>query len=187
MAPSELLRILTGVCERLEIPYLVTGSMATIAFGEPRLTNDIDVVADIPMSQVEEFCRAFPEPDYLCQLDAARDAVARHFQFNILHPSSGLKIDVMIPNDTEFNRSRLIRGVKVSISESCNANFASPEDVIIKKLEYYQEGRSDKHLRDIAGVVKIRGEHLDFAYIQTWADKLGLSDLWHKFLQSMPP
>jgi hypothetical protein len=61
-----------------------------------------------------------------------------------------------------------------------DAVFASPEDVILKKLEYHREGGSDKHLRDIAGVLKISGDPLDLAYLDDWSSRLGLADLWAK-------
>ena len=59
-----------------------------------------------------------------------------------------------------------------------DAYFASPEDVILKKMEFYHEGGSEKHLRDIAGMLKIRGEQVDRSYISEWAQKLGLEDVW---------
>lgn len=186
MELSELLHHLTSELDRLNIPYLITGSMATIAYGEPRLTNDIDVVVDLRLDQVEDFCRAFPSPEYYCSTAAVRDAVLRRFQFNILHPSSGLKIDVMIPEQSEFNRSRLSRAARLHTTDDTMAWFASPEDAILKKLEYYRIGGSDKHLRDIAGVLKIQRDRLDFAYLALWALKLGVADLWKQLLSSIP-
>ena len=58
--------------------------------------------------------------------------------------------------------------------------FASPEGVILKKLEYYREGGSDKHLRDIAGILRISGDQVDFAYIGDWATRLDLAEIWAK-------
>lgn len=186
MELSELLRVLTSVLDRLAVPYLITGSMATIAYGEPRLTNDIDVVAALRLDQVEEFCRSFPAPDFYCSPAAVREAVERHFQFYILHPASGLKVDVIIPADTEFNRSRLGRGERLHAAADLIVWFVSPEDAILKKLEHYKGGGSDKHLRDIASVLKIRGERLDYAYLATWAEKLGVADLWRNVLAAVP-
>lgn len=182
MGPSELLRRLAGTLERLGIPYLVTGSMATIAYGEPRFTNDIDVVVALRPEQVDAFCAAFPAPEFYCPRETVAQAVRDRFPFNILHPESGLKIDVLIPTDSEFDRARLSRGVRVQGGPDFAAWFASPEDVIVKKLQYFQEGGSEKHLRDIAGVLKVRGERLDRAYIAAWADRLGLKAEWEMVL-----
>ena len=173
MEPSELLRRFAEVLERLQIPYLITGSMAPIAYGESRFTNDIDVVVALPLGLVDAFCQSFPETEFYCYPDAVLQAVRQQSQFNIIHFESGLKIDVMIPDDSEFNRSRLARGVRLPARDDFEATFSSPEDVIIKKLEFYQEGGSDKHLRDIAGVLKVRGERVDRDYITAWATRLG--------------
>jgi hypothetical protein len=182
MEPSELLRKVVGAFEALRIPYLITGSMATIAYGEPRFTNDIDVVALLGEAKVEEFCAAFPAPEFYCYPDAVRQAVKDRSQFNLIHPSSGLKVDVMIPEETDFNRSRLSRGVRIPTGPECSARFASAEDVIIKKLEYYREGGSEKHLRDIAGVLRVQGDRIDRDYIADWTTRLGLTDEWRLVL-----
>lgn len=183
MEQSELLRHLVATLERLGVPYLVTGSVATIFYGEPRLTNDIDVVVALPPGRIAEFCRAFPPPDYYLSEDDVRVAVAQRGQFNIIHPTSGLKVDVLIPHDSAFDRSRFGRRHRVKPAADYEASFASPEDVIIKKMEYYREGGSDKHLRDIAGVLKVSGDALDRAYIRDWASRLGLDEVWEAVLQ----
>lgn len=178
MEPSELLAHLVQALERLGIPYLVTGANATIAYGEPRFTNDIDVVVDLRLDQVPPLCAAFPAPEFYVSQPAADTAVRRRHQFNIIHPASGLKIDVIVASDSLFDRSRLRRGRRLSVSADLQVWFGSPEDVILKKLEYYREGGSEKHLRDIAGVLKVQGPRVDRQYIAKWAEKLGVLDLW---------
>jgi hypothetical protein len=185
MEPFDLLRILVGTLERLQLDYLVTGSMATIAYGEPRLTNDLDVVIALPIERVESFCDAFPEEDFYLSRDAVRDAVLHRRQFNIIHFASGLKVDVIIPADDDFERSRKQRGKALAIGPDWEARFASPEDVILRKLQYFQKGGSEKHLRDIAGVFKIQGTRLDIGYITEWAERLGVSEIWKELLQRM--
>lgn len=183
MEQSDLLRQLVDVVERLGVPYLITGSMATVYFGEPRLTNDIDVVMTLRVGQIAEFCRAFPAPEFCVSESAAREAVATGGQFNIIHPASGLKIDVMVSRDTAFDRSRFARVQRLHVWPDRDASFASPEDVIIKKMEWYREGESEKHLRDIAGVMKISGERIDRSYIAEWASRLGLTAIWQSILE----
>jgi hypothetical protein len=183
MEPSELLRRFVAVMERLKIRYLVTGSMATMAYGEPRFTNDIDIVVALPLDLVDAFCESFPEPEFYCYREAVVQAVQERFQFNIIHLESGLKIDVIIPDDSEFNRSRLSRIVRVPNRFGSATCFASPEDVIIKKLEYYREGGSEKHVRDIVGVLKLLAERVDRGYIADWASRFGLAEIWQDVLQ----
>ncbi len=183
MEPSELLRRFVEVLERLSVPYLLTGSMATIAYGEARFTHDLDVLVALPSNRVDAFCEAFSEPDFYCYREAVMQAVRDRFRFKIIHLESGLKIDVIIPDDSDFNRSRLARGVRLPVRADFEATYPSPEDVIIKKLEFYREGGSDKHIRDIVGVLKVLGERVDREYITGWVARLGLTDIWRDVVQ----
>ncbi len=185
MEQSELLRFLVAALERLNLPYFITGSTVTIFYGEPRFTNDIDVVVDLPESIVSEFCRQFHEDGFYISEAVARDAIRRRSQFNIIHPGSGLKIDVILPLANEFNESRFKRARRVQAGVDWDASFASPEDAIIKKLEYYHEGGSEKHLRDIAGVLKTSGPQIDLSYIEHWAATLGLAEIWLSVLKKV--
>jgi hypothetical protein len=178
MAPSELIERVVAVFERLEIPYLVTGSVAAMAYGEPRLTIDIDVVAAISEEKVASLVGAFPPEEYYISAEMIREAIRHHSQFNIIHPVSGLKVDVFIRSDSPFDRSRFSRARRVHPAPSFEANFASPEDVIIKKLEYYSAGGSEKHLRDITGMLVTSGTEIDQDYIERWAARLGLTEIW---------
>lgn len=181
MRPSELLRHLVEALERLDIEYLITGSTATVFFGEPRFTNDIDVVVRLREDQVKRLAAAFPAEDFYFAVETARRALAKGGQFNVLHPRSGLKIDfVVVAESTPFDHSRFARGVRVRPVADYEAVFAAPEDVILKKLVFHREGGSDKHLRDVAGVLKISGGLLDFDYLDAWAERLGVTDLWQR-------
>jgi hypothetical protein len=171
---------MTETLERLGLRYFVTGSVATIFFGEPRFTNDIDIVVDLPLNRIRDLCSAFPAEEFYLDEEAVRQAVTKQRQFNILHPAAGLKVDVMIPADDGFNRSRFARSRRLHPAPDYDAAFASPEDVILKKMEYYREGGSEKHLRDIGGILRISGEQVDRAYIDEWAQRLGLSEIWVK-------
>lgn len=88
----------------------------------------------------------FPEGEFYLSGDAVRDAIKHKYQFNIIHPSSGLKVDIIIRKDDDFNVSRFKRVKRFSPIEETEANFAFPEDVIIMKMKYYKEGVSEKHL-----------------------------------------
>jgi hypothetical protein len=178
MVLFELLQKVAEVFEGNQIQYLVTGAIASVAYGEPRLTNDIDIVAAMKEEHVPGLLKAFPSDEFYVSEEAMKEAIRHQGQFNIIHPSSGLKVDVIIRKDTEFDRSRFSRIRRIQPAESYQANFASPEDVIIKKMEYYREGGSEKHLRDITGILKVSGEEIDCAYIDHWARRLDLIEIW---------
>ena len=122
MEPSELLRRFVEVLDRLGIRYLVAGSMATTIYGEPRFTNDIDVVVDLCSEQVDAFCLSFPSTDFYCYREAVVEAVRQRSQFNIIHFESGIKIDVFIPDNSEFSRAQLGRGVNASLGAASRSN-----------------------------------------------------------------
>ncbi len=95
-----------------------------------------------------------------------------------MHGASGVKIDVFIGKDTEYDRLRFGRRHSVPLVPGRDAYFARPEDVILYKLLYFRQGRSDRHLRDIGGMLAVSGADLDLDYIAHWARHLGLVDLW---------
>jgi hypothetical protein len=137
MDPHELLERIAGILGNLHISYLVTGSVAAMAFGEPRMTNDIDIVAAVEYEHIGSLMAAFPEEDFYISEEAIRDAIRHQTQFNIIHPFSGMKIDIIIRKNTRFNDSRFSRIRRVKAGENFETNFAAPEDIILMKLQYY--------------------------------------------------
>lgn len=178
MEQDELLREVVQTLERLGVPYLVTGSIATIFFGEPRFTNDIDIVVSLSVESAEALAHEFPAPAFYVSTEAAREAAESRGQFNVIHPKSGLKVDFMVAAETPFNRSRFERAVRVRPGQDFEATFAAPEDVILMKMEYLRGGGSDRHLRDIRGILQVSGDELDRMYLEEWAERLGLLGVW---------
>ncbi len=185
MELQELLKHLINAFESLGIKYFVTGSMASIFYGEPRFTNDIDVVADIRDEHIPGLLKIFPEDEFYLSEDAIRDAIRHNYQFNIIHPSSGLKIDIVISKEDDFDKSRFKRTKRITPIEETQANFSSPEDVVIMKMKYYKEGESEKHIRDILSILKISGDIIDRDYINLWAKKLNLLTIWNDILNKL--
>lgn len=175
---DELLGRLVGILESLDLRYFVTGSVAAIYYGEPRLTNDVDVVVDLPEGKVREFCASFPEGEFYLSEESLDQAVRQRGMCNAIHIPSGLKIDIMIPQETVFDRGRFQRARRVRPAKELEASFASAEDVIIKKMDFFRQGGSEKHLRDITGILMVSGEELDHDYIENWADQMGLETIW---------
>jgi hypothetical protein len=178
LQPRELLQIAADFFEARGIAYRVVGSMASIAYGENRFTNDVDIVADLRPEHVDDLCAFFPAPDYYVARHAVEDAIRRGFQFNIIHIPAGLKIDVMLPKRTEYGVMEQQRAKRLTDPDGLSAVFAAPEDVILNKLLFFQLGGSEKHLRDIAGILKVKADAVDRRYITEWAAKLGVAEEW---------
>lgn len=157
---------------------MLVGSIAGGAYGRIRFTNDIDIVVDLRPDQVEPLCAVFPRPQFYVSLPAARDAVARGGRFNVIEPATANKIDFMTARRDAWGRMQLTRRRKETILPGVIGFVAAPEDVILAKLWYYQEGESQKHVYDIVAMMQVSGDEIDRAYIDRWVPELGLSNEW---------
>lgn len=182
MNQAELLRRAVEVLESQHIAYMLVGSFASMAYGEPRLTQDIDIVVDLMPQQLDPLCAAFPADEYYVSRAAARQAISRGGQFNVIHPATGNKIDFMLVRRDSWGRAQLARRRQLTVLPELTAYTASPEDVILGKLWYYREGGSEKHLRDIAAMLQVSGELIDNAYIADWAGQLEVVEIWEAVL-----
>lgn len=180
---------LAGALEERGLGYFVTWSVASMAYGEARFTQDIDLVVECYPQQAASLCDEFPSPEFYADPEDARRSVERGGQFNIIWIPKGIKADILPFRGTPFDESRLSRARRVRLPSGGSAAFASPEDVILKKLEYYREGGSDKHLRDIAGMLRITGDEIDRAYIERWSRDLGVGNEWRLIVDRLrtPP
>jgi hypothetical protein len=166
------------VCEDLRIEYYITGSFASSHWGEYRSTLDVDFVVELPSWNARELCGVFQEPEWYADADAAQRAAGDGTMFNIIHVPSGLKVDVIIFRESRYDNARMARAGRVEFPGKGSVRLAAPEDVILKKLEFYREGGSDKHLRDSAGILRISPQLIDHAYMDRWASELGVENEW---------
>lgn len=172
--------------ERLGVTYRIGGSVASAVLGVPRSTLDVDVVCDLGEPQVERFVAAL-ERDYYVDREAVRAAVHTRRPFNLIHLTTMLKVDVFVVRDGAFDRVSFERHVDRALSDAPNARrfaFRAPEDVILRKLEWYRPGGevSERHWADVVGVLRVQGDALDFAYLRRWAPDLGVLDLVERAL-----
>lgn len=161
------------------VKYFVSGSVAAMHYGEARMTRDIDIILHLRYGDVSAIVDAFPEPEYFVQKESVVRALREDGQFNVIEPMTGMKIDFMCAETSAFNESRFRRARRIAVEPGIDVWFSAPEDVILKKLEYFKEGASDKHLRDIASMIKISGETFDREYLERWARILKVEEEWH--------
>jgi hypothetical protein len=182
MRQIEFLSFVLQRLEHLAIPYLVVGSYASTAWGEPRMTRDIDIVIELTSDQINPLCDSFPADEFYVSRLAAHEALRFRTQFNLIHPSSGNKVDFMTPTRSDWAASQLARREQVEFAPGVFGYVAAPEDVILGKLIYFQNGLSEKHLRDIRGIVKVSGDRLDREYLAARSLELGVSDVWQSLI-----
>lgn len=167
---------------------MVTGSLACIAYGTPRLTHDADAVIVLHRSQVNALIHTFCEPEYYCPpedvilIECARE---QRGHFNIIHIGSGLKADFYLAGRDPLHAWAMNHAQTIPIS-NVQVRVAPPEYVIVRKLEFYREGESTKHLRDIAGILAVSGEALDRSALQKLIDERHLDALWQMALEEDP-
>lgn len=181
IGPLEVLEDVVVRFEKIGIDYFLVGSLAAMYYSRPRFTNDIDLVVQISAAKINEFEAQFPLEEYYCPpREVLRDEVIRKGSFNLIHQASGIKIDLVLNKMNEFSQSEFNRRKQVKLTPNFSAYIASAEDVIIKKLEFYKEGLSSKHIQDIQEV--LASENVDHNYLETWVAKLSLSEAWAKAL-----
>lgn len=178
MEQIELLRFALDVLDRLQIPYALVDSFASGIWGEPRMTRDMDFVVQLRDLHVEALLEAFPAGEFYLSRAAMEEAISEAGQFNVIHPRSGNKIDFMVLDSSGETPPQIARRMEIELLTNCTAYVAAPDDVIIAKLRYYLDGGSDKHLRDIAGILKHSGDLIDTNYVTAWAAQHGAATLW---------
>lgn len=167
------------------VRYIITGSVAAMVYGEPRLTNDVDVVIDIKRTDINKLIQAFPEADYyLPPVEVIETELLRGSRghFNIICQHSMLKADIYLMGSDSIQLWGMGDARILEIDDQ-QISFAPPEYVIIRKLEFYREGHSGKHLRDIASMLSESSSEIDQEILQKHIVQLGLQPQWQEALQ----
>jgi len=178
--------IVTRILEELVVPYLIGGSVASIIHGEPRLTNDIDLVADIREEQVPQLVAAL-ETDFYVDDRAIRRAIQERRSFNIIYLETMYKVDIFIPRGDEWSHEQMRLREEINLVEGDDSTVrlvSNPETTVLQKLWWFRRGNevSGQQWRDVLGVLKVKAGRLDYDYLKHWAARLAVSDLLEKAL-----
>lgn len=178
MGQRELLLAIVKILDKYKIPYLLTGSLASSYYGIPRATHDIDFVIEVQKDYKNNLLQAVDKLDrsYLVSKKDIEKAVEDFSTFNIFHLESGIKIDFWLSKKGEFELGKFKRKREVKFGR-IKVKLISPEDLIITKLLWCKDIRSEKHIQDCAGIWKTQKEKLDKDYLSSWTKKLGIEKL----------
>lgn len=174
MHPLDLLKDVSARLERGGVDYVLVGAMALGCYVPTRSTLDVDLLVRLGLVDLQTIVELFADDYYLDDL-AIEEAISRGSSFNIIHTSGSVKADLIIDRDTEFDRSRFARRRRLRAG-SVDVWVISPEDLILSKLDWARETRSEKQFNDVRLVFK-RVKPLDRAYLDEWAVRLGLEAL----------
>ena len=169
----ETLRDFVARATELGLEYMVTGSFAMSAYGEIRTTRDIDIVIKITEHQASRFAKLF-ENEYYISDQSVRRAIERRSMFNIINHAHGGKIDCIVLKDTAFALESFARRYKESVS-GIEFWTTTKEDLIIAKLNWAQDSKSEMQIRDIANLTS---SEYDSAYVSSWIERLQLGEIW---------
>ena len=184
------LRLVIEALNAAGVEYLIGGAIAEWAWGEPRATQDLDLVVKIPIKSINKLSKEFKKRDMLIPADIILDAILEDradIPINAIHMYSGLKADLYpVREGDELRRSAFQRREQVDYGPPIGKVYIhSPEDLILYKLIYFGLSQQSKHSRDIAAILKSQKNELDLDYIEGWVARLGLSSLWKEMLDNV--
>lgn len=173
---TDLIAALRSVVTAFEaegIEYALVGSVAAAAWGVARTTRDVDLVAVIDRAQLDRFLATIDRSELYVAGSAARDALDVGGSFNVIHTAGGGKVDIFVPPAGDpFTQSRIARRSRLDVL-GVMAWVATPEDVVLAKLRWRLESRSEQQWRDCVEIVAVND--MDVPYLHSWAARLGIS------------
>lgn len=183
MGQIDLYLLFTEPLESAEIPYIVTGSVASIVYGIPRLTHDIDLIVELDASRAAQMVRAFPIEEYYCPPEEIVFSEARRRtrgQFNLLHHETGFKADVYLHANDPFQAWAFSERRRMELGEGKAIWLAPPEYVIVRKVGWYAEGGSEKHIADITGMFETNPGLVRRDVLLHWLEQRDLVKTWSR-------
>ena len=178
--PTDLIAVFAPRFDASGIEWMIAGGVASIVYGEPRLTQDLDIVASITAAHADRFAGQFPEPEFYCAPpeviaeEAGRDAFGH---FNVMHLETGARADVYLAGKDALARRGLAARRTIQLLGR-TVPISAPEDVILQKLRFRQKGASDRHLRDVRAMLRVLGDSIDRTALARDAGELGLTAEW---------
>jgi len=172
------------------VEYMIGGAIAEWAWGEPRATQDLDLVVNIPIKSINKLSKELKKRDMLLPAEIILDNILEDradIPINAIHMYSGLKADLYpVREGDELRQSAFQRRQQVNYGPPIGKVYIhSPEDLILYKLMYFGLSQQSKHSRDIAAILKSKKNELDRGYIEQWVARLGLSSLWKEMLDNI--
>ena len=187
MQDGEIYLVFTEPLEAIGLRYMVTGSVASSSYGEPRFTHDIDLMLSLPAGAVDRLWQAFPAVEFYCPPVDALKAEARRSHgghFNLVHHESGFRADVYLTATDELTSWAFEKSRVIEVVPGRQLRLAPPEYVILGKLQFYSEGGGERHIRDARAMIEVAGDQIDTSLIESWAHRLGVDAAWIEVKES---
>jgi len=173
----DILRDITRKFEKLNIQYMLTGSLAMSYYAQPRMTRDIDIVVNILPSMIKSM-ETLITPDYYMSVDSVIDAVDKEFIFNLIHFKSSIKVDCIVRKNDEYRMAEFDRRKKITLTDF-EIYIVSKEDLIISKLIWFKNSNSELQKKDILNLLKTG---FDKTYLLNWIKKLNFFEIYRNLV-----
>ncbi len=187
-APS-LVTLFIAPLNQAGIEYMVTGGLAAVVYGHPRLTLDVDLVIRLAPGDVERFAMLWDAHEFDCppvEVIARERARSEHGHFNVIHGESAMRADVYLAGGDELQDWALQHRITRRV-EGEAVQFAPVEHVIVYKLRYVRMSGSDRHLRDVARIMEISDADVNRETLGHWIRRFDLAAEWEKALAYEDP
>jgi hypothetical protein len=173
------------VLEAIEARYAIWGGLAVVAYGEPRFTQDMDILLSPERFAVSLFIRRLRESHFHVDEMTVNGALGGGF-FNVIHLAYHIKTDFYVPVEPEL-QAMIAERVYLPFDEMRRAAYITPTSVVVAKLRAYQNSQSTRHLDDIASIVRLQGSDLNRERIDLAAARSGALGLWRALWEQNRP
>ncbi len=168
---------LHSLFESINIPYFVSGGVASSIHGETRSTRDLDLVVQMQVSQINLLVTTLESAGFYCPALAVEDLkLEKSSMLNITHTETIANADLYVTDNSPFAMSQMARRQLLDVEGISPFWVISPEDLVLQKLLWGSSSQSEKQWRDVLGILKLQKSGLDYGYIVEWAEYLGLVD-----------
>lgn len=181
MIQEEITKTVIEKLGNINLSYMITGAFACNYYGQPRLTHDLDLIVVISPADIPKIVTLFKQDFYIDE-EIIKEALLHKTMFNLVHYATGFKIDFWILKEDTFSHTEFQRRKKVKLFNK-ETYLATAEDTILSKLQWYKISESEKHFSDALKVYEIQKNILDINYVQTWADKLSLREIFNRLMK----
>ncbi len=177
------LAVLKDLVQRLEsikINYMLTGSLAMMHYGVPRMTRDLDVVIEInDVDDVDKMVAAFSGYYYIDR-EMIKQSLKTQTMFNIVHNESVIKVDFIVKKRDRYRELEFSRRKRIEI-DGIKVDVVSKEDLILSKLVWIKDIRSELQVNDVKNLCK---SNYDSNYIEHWAERLSVKQLFDEVVRA---
>ncbi len=187
---EDFMKMILSALDRAGIDYLIGGAVAAWAWGEPRSTQDLDMVIQLSTEKINILSKELERVEIYLPPEIIFEnihEIRADLPLNAIHGASGYKAEMFLVREAdEFRKLAFQRRVKVDFGPELGEVFIhTPEDLIVYKMLYYSLSQQTKHIRDIGAIVSSMKDRLDFEYIQKWAGRKNLTAIWNAIQKDM--